>query len=308
MDALVKVCHDSQLPVTSSLKYPALNKFFTYSTVALGVVSCYCLRYSSHRFNLSLTSTIAFLFVRCCLGQKNLEIVQPKTQVVSSIFKKHGFSFLKHATTKKNLPSILKTGYLLKSSQHTGIRGTSFKDQVFFDATQFTETPDSIEWHAESYACDKDYVYGDLAKITLIFDLVILDNTVHHVATAGWHYGVFNALDQQDYLCAMDTTKLDAILENRSECGEVVVYKDVSLKNLVSIWVHPHKRDETIDYLKSNRIKSINGIPVEQFVCKISKPTLPIYTYENRSRTKQFSNHPIPEGRTPLRFISGPNN
>lgn len=184
-----------------------------------------------------------------------------------NIFSDHGYTFLKHKTQLEKVVSILKSGYLFTGDKvpfkETGVGlGGNRSGMVFFDPTKHTKSPDSISFHSFSYSCWNKEESGDLAAVTLIFKLNVLDQAKYHVSSYGWsRYGHFES--NRDYRYDMDPEKLHECLKSYS--GEVVFYHDVSIAQLAGIWVHPSKTAQIIDYLKSHQITTINQIPVEKF-------------------------------------------
>jgi len=191
---------------------------------------------------------------------------------VADVFIKHGFTYLTHFTRWEKLPSILKTGYLFTGDKvpfksSGGSIGGNQPNRVFFDATKFTHCPNSIAFHSSSYSSFNGQQSGDLAHVTLIFELNVLKNAKFHVSSSG--YIMRGDFSKNDYRHDMTLEKLNEQLKKSKDgCGELVVYENVSTKSLAGLWVHPSRKQEMVNFLKDNSIATINDTPVEEFVNK----------------------------------------
>jgi len=97
-----------------------------------------------------------------------------------------------------------------------------------------------------------------------MFKLNVLDHVRYHISAHGWHN--FGQVDpNSDYYSDMKREKLAKLLD-RNQCGEIVCYEDIPSSFLSGIWIHPSRKEELIEYLKSNQITSVNHIPTEEFV------------------------------------------
>lgn len=240
-----------------------------------------------------LTNSSCFSIAKLIRKIKRLSVAtlfkpktKPSSNKVSDLFKKHGFTYLKHKTNCEKLPSILNTGYLFIGNKTpyktTGYgMGSNIPFKVFFDVTKHSGCPDSLDFYLDNKTItllnktenlpDNQIAFLKnifknilLEEVTLIFKLNVLDNVRYHVSTNGWQN--FGTIDpKSDFYSAMPKGRLEKLLSGK-KCGEIVCYQDISISFLHQIWVHPIARDKVISYLKERNITFVNNIPIEDFV------------------------------------------
>lgn len=186
-----------------------------------------------------------------------------------NVFRENGYTYLIHKTRLEKIPSIVKTGYLFTGDKvpyqvtGCGLGGNRY-GKVFFSAIQHQKSPENQRFHSfTSWRTISGGYEGDLKAITLVFQLNVLQNAKYHVSCSGMrHHGDYAV---GDYRYDMPENSLNNVI-SKGTCGEVVLYEDVSIKQLSAIWVHPTKKDEVIQWLKNHEVSSVNGKSIEEVI------------------------------------------
>ena len=221
-----------------------------------------------------LISFLAFLPLNRSLaqpapGKKIVAVV--KRPEFSQLFRNERFANLKHITDWEKIVSIIKSGGLLTGEKvpvpPTGVGlGANRRGKVFLDVSKEESPPSANEQCRYSHSCsgERGIEHGDLQAVILIFDLTALDSLKFHASSQGWlRYGEFDPSTDLHY--QMSQSDVQRYFDNKG-FGEIVLYEDLPLKFLKSIWVHPQKREDLLKALDKAGIAQINGKTVAEMV------------------------------------------
>ncbi len=206
-------------------------------------------------------------------------LTQISGSIVSQTLKTFGFKNLVHKTTIQKVVSIIKTGILLTGEkvpiyEPIGLSlGKNIPGKIFLDLSQLNEPIRYQNFFNFSDNYKNPQIGADKEAVYLVFDLSVLDSLKFHISILGWTaYGKY--IPEQHFHWTQKANIEDflqwALTLNEGTLppspGEVVVYQDIPLLGLKSIWVSQSSANAMRDLLEQNGIIKVNGFDLKDFI------------------------------------------
>lgn len=190
--------------------------------------------------------------------------IKPTDMTISDFYKSHGKKCLTHFSLHLvNTVSILQTGNLAPyesyNNQKAGAACHGNSQYVYFWGNNFEQSPESINYHSNSYFSVADKEWGSLDKVTFVHDLSVLDRQPFYT---GSMYGQRT----KKSFSTVPSVQTGNLLSAQVLSNEILVKGKVSNDSLMAIWVHKYMKDYFLEKFKQEGFEKIHDLPLADFI------------------------------------------